>query len=611
MPPITPRACMMLKVNHHKHHYNGTICSHPTRWRCGANAGFRQNRCAQGQASCFDMYLFHHTDPHVRRRSDVDSDGYLGDMRDVIDDGEHPLVFLWTYTSNNSRILVGLYVVGGVEESLLAFNGAEYDLRPVPGMALYFDDPELTNEFLWRHSIGTEFYFRSVSETYVPMALNDILHRQRQLLEESKRRSDLQGKTKSFEHNVKQLAQIITYLGHLPEAEHDEDYLDGAVLAALPSGAVSTPTEPVKVEYPSDPVTTVVNSVSSVVQPTLVDGMATVLNAVRAKTRQRGLYYPDDLIKRYHLSLQTKPFVILAGVSGGGKTQLALAYAEALGAELAVVSVGSNWTSNEALLGAYDVLNDRFVPTEFTTFLSEAEAEYRDAQDAGREPRPYCVVLDEMNLSHVEYYFSDFLSKMELPEERRYVILHTYPGKDVPPKVMIPPNLLITGTVNVDETTHRFSPKVLDRANFIRLDDINLQEMLNLVDYWSPVIYNKDQAREVTSHLRSMNTVLTKSQQHFGYRTAREIITWVDRATGAGAFAMGAALDMQILQKVLVKVQGSKFNPTERQMIQELVVFLEDTLDPSTQQPQFPESTKRIKRMLDELNEEEFTFGQQ
>lgn len=606
---------MLIKVNAHKHHYGGTICSQPTRWRCGASDAFRQNKCAQGQPFCYDIALFGESDPRVRKPGNVyDKDGYLTDMADVLREGDHPLLFFYTSTPSNAHQLVGLYVVGAVEPSPFHFND-EYDIRPLSGMAIHFDDPELTNEFLYRHSIGTEYYSRAVAETYLPTGLNEILRRQRMLLDECRRRGEQAARVRLLEQNVERLAEIITRLGHVPEAGEgapEETAATDAAGGVGPADAVAAAafaTPSAGTVLPAG--RSVPGSAASFTLPDLVNDMNRVLEAVRARTRAQGLYYPEDLVKRYHLSLLTKPFVIFAGVSGGGKTQLAMAYAEALGARLAVISVGPNWTANESLLGAYDVLNRRFVPTEFTEFLLAAGEEYRQALSEGREATPYCVVLDEMNLSHVEYYFSDFLSKMELPAERRQIALHGYEDPRFPQTVILPPNLLITGTVNVDETTHRFSPKVLDRANFIRLDDINLQEMLGLIDAWQPAILNKEQAREVTAYLRSINTVLLASQQHFGYRTAREIIAWVDRATCSGAFSLAQALDLQLLQKVLVKVQGSKFNPTERAMIQGLVVFFEDTTDTGTQQPLFPQSLAQIRRMQKALNEEEFTFGQQ
>jgi len=623
---ITTRSCLLVKVNNHRHQFNGTICAKPTQWRCGASENFRQNSCAAGKAHCFDMYLFDPQETHFRKRADqFDRDGYLTDLANACGQGQNPLVFFFTNPQPGKNLLVGLYVVGEVRESE-DFLPLEYTMRPVPGRALSFGDLNMDNGFLWRHAIGTETWCRQVSESYVPAALAEILRQHQQVLEEAQRSPEKSGQVRTVEANIMALKEIILQMGQSPDAG-DAEVRPPAADVAVKTTAGSTATggtsatvtrgaagarDKAAAERPATEAAAARRKGSPARQKHLERELKGVLGKVREHTRSLGLYYPDDLLKRYHISLATKPFVIFAGVSGGGKTQLACAYAQAAGGDLLVVSVGPDWTSSESLLGAYDVLSKHFVPTPFAEFLRRAAHEWSDAVSASREPRKFFAVLDEMNLSHVEYYFSDFLSQMELPPDQRHVVLHNYDRDGgFPRDLTIPPNFYVTGTVNVDETTHRFSPKVLDRANFIRLDDINMQAMIDLVDQWRPAVYDKKQARAITAHLRSINTVLSTALQHFGYRTAREIIAWVDRATGSGGFTMEEALDIQIMQKVLVKVQGSRFNPTERKMIRDLETFFEDTADPNTQEPLFPRSAAQVKRMSRAMDEEEFTFGQQ
>ena len=131
---------------------------------------------------------------------------------------------------------------------------------------------------------------------------------------------------------------------------------------------------------------------------------------------------------------------------------------------MCIVPVGADWTNREALLGYPNALNEgEYVLPENGVLNLLIEANKPENQD-----KPYFLILDEMNLSHVERYFADFLSVMESQE---HIPLHPetemWKGCRVPGKVSLPPNLFIVGTVNIDETTYMFSPKVLDRANVI------------------------------------------------------------------------------------------------------------------------------------------------
>ncbi len=176
-----------------------------------------------------------------------------------------------------------------------------------------------------------------------------------------------------------------------------------------------------------------------------------------------------DLTRRLITSAATKPFVILTGNTGTGKTRLAKYLGEWLGGRgrCFVQPVGADWTDNRNVVGYFNSLLNRYESTPILDFILKAHND--------RE-RPYFLVLDEMNLSHVEYYFADFLSAMEsdrkIPlHERSDAVLdgsaEDEDGRRIPRSVGVPPNLLVVGTVNVDETTNMFSPKVLDRANVI------------------------------------------------------------------------------------------------------------------------------------------------
>ncbi len=138
---------------------------------------------------------------------------------------------------------------------------------------------------------------------------------------------------------------------------------------------------------------------------------------------------------------------------------------------LCIVPVRPDWTDHRGLLGYQNALDGEYVATRALRFLLEARDEELAARHAGRAPRPFFLVLDEMNLAHVEHYFADFLSAMESGEE---LSLHDGADDDVPARLPIPGNLFVVGTVNMDETTYQFSPKVLDRAFTLGLSEVDL-----------------------------------------------------------------------------------------------------------------------------------------
>ena len=175
-----------------------------------------------------------------------------------------------------------------------------------------------------------------------------------------------------------------------------------------------------------------------------------------------GLVYSNALITRFIASLLTKPFVILTGLSGSGKTKLAQAFVQWISqdeSQYSIIPVGADWTNREPLLGYPNALN----PEEYVK--PDNNALDLIVQANNHPELPYFLILDEMNLSHVERYFADFLSVMESKEG----ILLYDEGTErdgAPAKLEIPSNLFIIGTVNIDETTNMFSPKVFGQSEY-------------------------------------------------------------------------------------------------------------------------------------------------
>ena len=189
------------------------------------------------------------------------------------------------------------------------------------------------------------------------------------------------------------------------------------------------------------------------------------LETIRSRIEAEGLIIDERTLLRFHLSLRSRGFVILSGISGTGKTWLAQAYARAVGGRELLVPVAPNWTTNEDLLGYLNPMSGAYHDTPFSNFLREAALAWESAVVAELEPVPHYLVLDEMNLARVEYYFATFLSALEV--RRRDETTSVELGEE---RVLLTPNLRFVGTVNVDETTHGFADKVYDRAQLVELE---------------------------------------------------------------------------------------------------------------------------------------------
>lgn len=245
-----------------------------------------------------------------------------------------------------------------------------------------------------------------------------------------------------------------------------------------------------------------------------------------------------------------------------------------------LVPVRSDWTDPRGLLGYFNPLTEQYVRTELLDLILRASAD---------PDHPYLVILDEMNLARVEYYFSDFLSAIESKEAIPLLpssVAEDAVDEDIPTALELPPNLRFVGTVNVDETTHAFSPKVLDRANVLEFSNVDLDQALGqgvpppassfrlkqgrvkpgwLISGSDPA---RTRAREAQEHaaftepLADVHTILQRFDRHFGYRVVDEISAFVGHALdkiGADSDeTVRTAFDLQLCQKVLPKLTGGR-----------------------------------------------------
>jgi len=299
---------------------------------------------------------------------------------------------------------------------------------------------------------------------------------------------------------------------------------------------------------------------------------------------QQNLLFSSFLTKRYIASLATKPFVIFTGLSGSGKTKLAQTFAKWIcegEAQYKIIPVGADWTNREPLLGYPNSLNANSYVLPDNGALDLILAAIDNAKDKElKDCKPYFLILDEMNLSHVERYFADFLSGMESKEA---ISLYTgnerkdENGRIIPQEITLPPNLFMVGTVNIDETTYMFSPKVLDRANTIefRVDKNDLlaffeapnEEPSSTIDgtgtlysseFMEFVAKDTDGKTNHQEQLLDFFKALQPIGAEFGYRTANEMNRLVAQLEALGLEKNEHALDVAVMQKLLPKLHGSR-----------------------------------------------------
>ncbi len=301
---------------------------------------------------------------------------------------------------------------------------------------------------------------------------------------------------------------------------------------------------------------------------------------VHAYIASKGFDYSLEDVANFYLALRTKPLVILAGISGTGKTQLVRQFAKAIGygdeRHCVLIPVRPDWADNSDLVG-YRNIEGKFEQQKLLKVLQDAMAHPDEL---------FFVTLDEMNLARVEHYFSDFLSVIETRERTEDSLITTSSivsdasvNRGVP--VTIPQNLMIVGTVNMDETTHPFSRKVLDRANAIEMNEIHLPwagielqavEPLKGIyadSFVSPYVNSielsaeqKTALKPVITMLENINSILEPAGLHFGYRVRDELAFYISQHSDLGLAAAGVmsvddALDYQLMQKVLPRIQGS------------------------------------------------------
>jgi len=306
-----------------------------------------------------------------------------------------------------------------------------------------------------------------------------------------------------------------------------------------------------------------------------------MLSQFQQYLRGRNLYFSDRVINAFHTALKCQninPLTVLAGVSGTGKTLLPVNYAEFFGMHTLVIPVQPRWDSPQDLFGFYNYLEKKYKATDLSRCLVRMDPfNYKDKNYGWAHERMLLVLLDEMNLARTEYYFSEFLSKLELRRQinpsdlsKENVRQKAEIALDGKLKLWVPQNVLFVGTMNEDESTQTLSDKVLDRSNVLRfgrpaevVDRGNSKTLPSATEFLSFKNWESWQKQEIKpnasyysdckSWIAKLNDGLEKIGRPFGYRVSDAMLLY---AANYPTPDYNLALADQVEQKILPKLRG-------------------------------------------------------
>lgn len=325
-----------------------------------------------------------------------------------------------------------------------------------------------------------------------------------------------------------------------------------------------------------------------------------LIHAIYRLAAKKEFYYKESTIRQFMNALRTKQLIILWGKPGSGKTSLPKLVCELINAEFVRIQVQSNWTDNQDLLGFYNIVNKRYVSTQFMDTLVKAKENPK---------RFYLVLLDEMNLSNIEYYFSEMLNVFTWEEEYK---IHLYSERErsniqraienakknkedvtelclilrdmntYVPEFSIPDNIRFVGTLNSDSTTKIISPKVIDRSYLIELRsyqgqnsdmedesrELSEEEFIVPVNYFA-VKKSDYHLEEKENFFDEIKSILDKMNLNFSNRIKlyiQQFYGWDDATITEDDIVLGKVLPYIDLED----------NENNRKVLRELLVFLQE-----------------------------------
>ena len=331
------------------------------------------------------------------------------------------------------------------------------------------------------------------------------------------------------------------------------------------------------------------------------------------------LYYSLDTIRVFFASLaasdKSSRLLILQGLSGTGKSSLPRLVAKALGAECKRVSVQPSWRDNRELLGYDNDFTNRFKETEFTKYLYEASA-------IPNRNKLFIILLDEMNLARIEYYFADFLSVLEETDKSKWIIPlvsgYSELDEDQKPKyldysneaanICVTNNIWFVGTANNDDSTALITDKVYDRAQVLDMDyreseftpgkiskvSIGVEELQNL---FAEAIDNKDNQfnDDDMDRISQVDEFLKDMGITFGNRIVSQMRDFVPVYVACGG-TKNAAIDYMLTHKILRKLD-ERYEPYLVSKLESLGECLDDIYGEGC----FKQSLEKIEKLKERI----------
>ena len=289
---------------------------------------------------------------------------------------------------------------------------------------------------------------------------------------------------------------------------------------------------------------------------------------------QMRLYYSPEVVRQFFAAMGTGHLIILEGISGTGKTSLPYCMGRFLRHSAALCPVQPSWRDRSELLGYYNDFTKKFTETEFLRAVYEAT--YRNDISV--------VVLDEMNLARIEYYFAEFLSIMEMPDPKEWIVDVIASGRDDDPqhleggKLLVPQNIWFVGTANNDDSTFTITDKVYDRAISMFFDnkakpfDAPYTEALPLpAEYLADLYAKAKEAYPVTEEAMAKfeeldEFVIEHFKLAFGNRIMKQLYSFVPCYIACGGTEL-EAFDFMFKTKVLKKFEVLSVGLTKEELI--------------------------------------------
>lgn len=314
---------------------------------------------------------------------------------------------------------------------------------------------------------------------------------------------------------------------------------------------------------------------------------------------QLHLYYTPEIIRRFIAGMASSKLLILEGISGTGKTSLPYSISRYMGNPATMVSVQPSFRDRTELLGYFNEFSKRFNETEFLRALYEA----------GYRPDPTLIVLDEMNLARIEYYFAEMLSVLEMPSKEEWVLDLVPTAWAGDPKLMeggkihVSDTTWFIGTANNDDSTFTITDKVYDRAMPIELNEradafeCELHEPCYIrAEYLQELFIRAREEHPVSDEMmekmaRLDSYLATRFKLSFGNRIMKQLYDFIPVYVACGGTELGG-MDYIIARKVL-----KKFESMNVSFVRDEITGLIDYMDKTFGKNGMPDSKAYLERI--------------